>query len=141
MVGSCAQAVNASTSVIAMVRRRPVLACFPMSTGCLFCSIIAGEIPARILDQTDSAVAFADINPQAPTHVLVVPKTHHEDVGALADDPASLQGVMALAARIGRESGERGFRLVFNTGPDAGQSVQHAHGHVLAGRTLQWPPG
>lgn len=112
-----------------------------MSTGCLFCAIVDGEIPATILRSSSGAVAFADINPQAPTHVLVVPRTHHDDVATLAGDSEALQAVVELAAQVGTEASPTGFRLVFNTGPDAGQSVQHAHAHVLAGRELQWPPG
>jgi len=112
-----------------------------MSTACLFCSIISGEITATITTSTDSAVAFADTNPQAPTHILVVPRVHHPSVVELATDQESLQGVLELAARVGAEASPGGFRLVFNTGPDAGQSVQHVHAHVLAGRDLRWPPG
>lgn len=107
---------------------------------CLFCRIAAGEVPADVVAATERAVAFRDVSPQAPTHVLVVPRAHHPDMGSLADaDAESLTDVLRLAARVGREVGDH--RVVFNTGSGAGQSVFHAHAHVLAGRSLGWPPG
>ena len=111
---------------------------------CLFCSIAAGEIPATVVREDDRTVAFRDLNPQAPTHVLVIPKTHAPDVGALAAaDPESLVALHLAAAEVARAEGhgDSGWRLVFNTGRDAGQTVAHVHGHVLAGRNLTWPPG
>lgn len=108
---------------------------------CLFCSIAAGDIPASIVHANDRVVAFNDIDPQAPTHVLVVPKTHHDDIAALTSaDPALAAEVMSVAAEIGATNPD-GFRVVFNTGRDGGQSVHHVHAHVLAGRGLAWPPG
>jgi histidine triad (HIT) family protein len=87
-------------------------------------------------------LAFRDIDPQAPTHVLVVPLEHHPDVGAIAAaDPATLAELVAAAEQIARAEGHDDFRLVFNTGSRAGQSVFHVHGHVLAGRAMTWPPG
>lgn len=106
---------------------------------CLFCEIIAGNIPAELIAQTDSLVAFRDINPQAPTHVLIVPKEHIESVRDLKENQAYLLGQMTLMAQ---ELGAgQDFRLVINTGAGAGQSVFHVHIHLLAGRELGWPPG
>jgi histidine triad (HIT) family protein len=111
---------------------------------CLFCSIVAGEVPATVVREDERTVAFRDLNPQAPTHVLVIPRAHAPDVGALAaTDPDALVAVHLAAAEVARAEGaaEDGWRLVFNTGRDAGQTVAHVHGHVLAGRNLAWPPG
>ena len=112
--------------------------------SCLFCRIAAGEIPARIADQDDLVVAFHDIDPQAPTHVLVIPRQHVPSVDAFEPgQAATLAAMVAAAQRVARAVGaERsGYRLVFNHGPDAGQSVDHLHLHLLAGRKLTWPPG
>ena len=109
---------------------------------CLFCRIVAGEIPADVVVETDDAVAFRDVNPQAPVHVLVVPRKHVADAGELADqDPATVAELVSLARRVALDAGHDSYRLVFNTGADAGQTVFHAHLHVLAGRSLTWPPG
>jgi len=109
---------------------------------CLFCGIVAGEIPADVVAETDVAVAFRDVNPQAPLHVLVVPRTHVADAAALAAaDPAAAAALVVLGGRIATDAGHESYRLVFNTGADAGQTVCHAHLHVLAGRSLAWPPG
>jgi histidine triad (HIT) family protein len=114
----------------------------PVSDACLFCRIVAGEIPAEVVASTDSAVAFRDVNPQAPLHVLVVPRTHLPDAAALADaEPATVAALVALAHQVATDAGHESYRLVFNTGADAGQTVFHAHLHVLAGRILTWPPG
>jgi histidine triad (HIT) family protein len=112
-------------------------------TDCLFCRMVAGEIPADVVHQTDRVLAFRDINPQAPTHVVVVPREHYADVGVLAmSDPELTGAVMAAAADVaGAEGISEGCRLVFNTGADAGQTVFHVHCHVLGGRTMTWPPG
>ncbi|MBC7375489.1 MAG: histidine triad nucleotide-binding protein [Frankiales bacterium] len=112
-------------------------------TDCLFCRIVAGEIPADKVQETERTLAFRDVSPQAPTHVLVVPKIHHADVAALVDaDPTLLADVMSAAVEVARvEQLDGGFRLVANTGVDGGQSVQHVHVHVLGGRALGWPPG
>jgi histidine triad (HIT) family protein len=111
---------------------------------CLFCAIVAGDIPATKVLETDRILAFRDINPQAPTHVLVIPKEHHRDVAALAAaDPGLLGDMITAAHRVATAEGvaETGYRLVFNTGAQAGQAVWHVHGHVLGGRDLTWPPG
>ncbi|HEX7187945.1 MAG TPA: histidine triad nucleotide-binding protein [Actinomycetes bacterium] len=109
---------------------------------CLFCKVVAGEVPADVVHRGETVVAFRDINPQAPTHVLVVPRDHHPDVCALAAaDPRSLAELAVAAKEIARAEGHVDFRLVFNTGARAGQSVFHVHGHVLAGRDMSWPPG
>jgi histidine triad (HIT) family protein len=115
-----------------------------MSDDCIFCRIASGAIPATIAYRANGVLALEDLNPQAPTHVLVIPETHHDTVADLAasGDAALLSEVFSTAARIGRErGGADGFRLVVNSGPIAGQSVGHLHVHVLAGRPLSWPPG
>ena len=111
---------------------------------CLFCAIVAGDIPATVVRDDALTRACRDLNPQAPTHVLVITKAHHADVGALAAaDPGALRALHRTAAAVAGDEGVAGsgWRLVFNTGPDAGQSVPHVHGHVLGGRHLEWPPG
>jgi histidine triad (HIT) family protein len=111
---------------------------------CLFCAIVAGEIPATKVLETDRILAFRDINPQAPTHVLVIPKTHYPDVAALAAADAALLGeVIDAVQQVAVADGvaETGYRVVFNTGADAGQTVPHVHGHLLGGRVFTWPPG
>ena len=111
---------------------------------CLFCAIVAGEIPATKVLETDRIQAFRDINPQAPTHVLVIPKTHYPDVAALAaGDSALLREVIGVVQQVAAAEAvaETGYRLVFNTGAEAGQTVPHVHGHLLGGRALTWPPG
>lgn len=110
--------------------------------NCLFCKIVAEEADADVIATNDQAVAFRDINPQAPTHVLVVPRDHQPNVGELAAaDPASLAGVVGLAEQVATSEGLGAHRIVFNTGEEAGQSVFHCHAHVLGGRSLSWPPG
>jgi histidine triad (HIT) family protein len=111
---------------------------------CLFCRMVAGEVPATVVYDDEATLAFRDINPQAPTHVLVIPKEHHPDVAALvAADAGLLAAVHRTAAAVAEQEGitADGWRLVFNTGAGAGQSVFHVHGHVLGGRDLGWPPG
>ncbi|MGH3162594.1 MAG: HIT domain-containing protein [Streptosporangiaceae bacterium] len=111
---------------------------------CLFCAIVAGEIPATTVLETDRILAFRDINPQAPTHVLVIPKTHYLDVAALADADAVLLGeVIGAVQQVAAANAvaETGYRVVFNTGAEAGQTVPHVHAHLLGGRSLTWPPG
>ncbi len=107
-------------------------------SDCLFCRIVAGEIPATLVAESERTLAFRDIAPQAPTHVLVVPKDHYPDVAALVAHPALLAEMIEQAHAVAASEGlaERGYRLVFNTGADAGQTVFHAHGHVLGGRAL-----
>lgn len=113
-----------------------------MADGCLFCRIVRGEIPAKIVAETPECVAFRDINPQAPTHVVVVPREHVASLDA-ARDPALVGRLALLAAEIARSEGiaERGYRTVINTNADAGQTVFHIHLHLLGGRVLGWPPG
>jgi histidine triad (HIT) family protein len=111
---------------------------------CLFCAIVAGEIPAATVLETDRILAFRDIDPQAPIHVLVIPKEHHTDLAALAAADGALLGeVIDGTHRVAADEGvsETGYRVVFNTGAHAGQAVSHVHGHVLGGRSLAWPPG
>ncbi len=110
---------------------------------CLFCEIIAGRIPGEMVGQTDSLVAFRDINPQAPVHVLIVPKEHIESMRSLEKKHAPLVGEMALMAQQLAEDVGYGqdYRLVMNTGINAGQSVFHLHMHLLSGRDFTWPPG
>lgn len=109
---------------------------------CLFCRIVSGEIPATIVRHDDATVAFRDVNPQAPTHILVVPRQHIPNAAAAADRGV-WQAVMSAATTVAQAEnlGERGYRLVINSGSDAGQSVDHLHVHVLGGRSLAWPPG
>ena len=110
---------------------------------CLFCRIIRGEIPAKKVYEDNETFVFEDINPQAPTHVLIIPKTHIVDVKeAKAEDAAIIGKLHLTAAKIARDRKiESGYRTVFNVGPGAGQSVFHLHLHLLGGRTLAWPPG
>jgi histidine triad (HIT) family protein len=111
---------------------------------CLFCGIASGEIPAKTVRESSRAIAFRDINPQAPTHVLVIPREHYPNLGALAAaGDGLLDEVATLADQVAQEGGVAGsgYRVVFNTGADAGQTVHHVHAHVLGGRPLEWPPG
>ncbi|MGW8951620.1 histidine triad nucleotide-binding protein [Streptomyces sp. NPDC055709] len=111
---------------------------------CLFCKIVAGEVPATVVRESETTVAFRDINPQAPTHVLVIPKVHYPDAGTLAAaEPGVAADILREAAEVaaGDKVDESGFRVVFNTGTGAGQTVFHAHAHVLGGRGFNWPPG
>lgn len=113
-----------------------------MTDDCVFCRIVAGEVPADVVVATERVVAFRDIAPQAPVHVVIVPRDHHTDVAALAAvDPGTLAELVEVANEVAEREASGEYRLVFNTGPDAGQSVFHAHGHVLGGRRLRWPPG
>ncbi len=114
------------------------------TTDCLFCKILDGQIPADIVLDTDSVVAFRDINPQAPTHVLVIPRRHTATINDLDDDTAGIVGELFLAAkRIAASEGlaDDGYRVVMNCNEGAGQSVFHIHLHLLGGRGLGWPPG
>ena len=113
-----------------------------MSSSCLFCKIVAKTIPAKIVAENSSCVAFRDINPQAPTHILVIPRHHTASLNDAKD--AALIGEMHLmAAEIAKAEGlaERGYRTVINTNADAGQTVFHIHLHLLGGRRMSWPPG
>ena len=109
---------------------------------CLFCDMLEGKVPMDVVRETGQSVAFRDINPQAPTHVLVIPRRHVENLGPLAEYPEELADVVALGASVAEEAGlEAGFRMVANAGELAGQTVFHAHLHVLGGRRMAWPPG
>lgn len=111
---------------------------------CLFCGIATGEIPAEIVSADSRIVAFRDINPQAPVHVLVIPRAHHANLAELgAAEPGLLAELVARAREVAVAEGiaDSGYRVVFNTGPQAGQTVGHAHAHVLGGRAMSWPPG
>ncbi len=112
------------------------------TTDCLFCRIATGEATATVVAETGHSLAFRDIQPQAPTHVLVIPRRHVADLGELADHPGELADAVVLARSVAADLGlERGYRLVANTGAQAHQTVFHAHLHVLGGRDLGWPPG
>ena len=110
---------------------------------CIFCRIVAGEVPADVVHRTATTVAFRDLEPQAPTHVLVIPHRHEPDAGSLAAAaPDVLVDLVSTAAHVADQEGlGDGYRMVFNTGPDAHQTVFHVHLHVLGGRTMGWPPG
>lgn len=108
---------------------------------CLFCRIVAGEIPSTKVYEDAAALAFADMNPQAPTHVLVVPKLHLADIGELAADPATSAALISAIRAVAEQESLASYRVVFNTGAQAGQSVFHVHAHLLAGRQMGWPPG
>ena len=112
---------------------------FGVDNDCLFCRIVAGEIPATVVHETDTTLAFRDIDPKAPVHVLVIPKEHHRDVVALAQaDPKLAADVLAAAAAVAEAEGLTGdgFRLIFNTGAHGGQEVFHVHAHIVGGRHL-----
>ncbi|NBM14830.1 histidine triad nucleotide-binding protein [Streptomyces sp. GC420] len=111
---------------------------------CLFCKIVSGEVPADVVRETETTYAFRDINPQAPVHVLVIPKVHYPDAGTLAAaEPQIAADVLRACAEVAAQEkiADTGFRIVLNTGPGAGQTVFHTHAHVLGGRGLEWPPG
>jgi histidine triad (HIT) family protein len=112
-------------------------------TDCLFCKLVAGQIPAKKVYEDDSVFAFEDIDPQAPTHVLIVPKQHLRGLNeATAEDAEIIGRCQIAAAKIAHHRGlEHGYRTVLNVGSDAGQSVFHLHVHLLGGRKLHWPPG
>ncbi|MDH5302975.1 MAG: histidine triad nucleotide-binding protein [Gammaproteobacteria bacterium] len=114
------------------------------SKDCLFCRILAGEIPADIIYESDTAIAFRDINPQASTHVLIIPRKHIATINALDESDAQQVGELFLAAKqVASQEGvaERGYRVVMNCNAGAGQTVFHLHLHLLGGRDLSWPPG
>lgn len=111
---------------------------------CIFCKIASGAIPAKIVHEDDQLIAFHDLQPQAPTHILVIPKRHFSTLNELTDDDAALVGQLVIAARaIARDAGfaDDGFRVVMNCNEQGGQSVYHIHLHLLAGRQMHWPPG
>jgi histidine triad (HIT) family protein len=112
---------------------------------CLFCKIVNGAIPAKRVYEDDQAIAFRDINPQAPAHILIVPRKHIgslAEIGAISEDKALLGHLLGLVDQIARtENLAQGYRTVINTGPDGGQTVDHLHLHLLGGRAMHWPPG
>lgn len=111
-------------------------------SDCIFCKIANGEIPSDFVYSDENFVAFRDLNPQAPVHILVIPKKHYASSAAV-DNPSVWSGLMSVAVKIARELGleAKGYRMVINTGEQGGQSVPHLHLHLLAGRNLGWPPG
>ena len=113
-------------------------------SDCLFCNIVAGQIPCALVHQDDDLIAFSDINPQAPLHILIVPRRHIATINDLTPaDDALIGSMFRVAAELATQHGfaERGYRTVFNCNREAGQSVFHVHVHLLAGRGLAWPPG
>jgi histidine triad (HIT) family protein len=113
-------------------------------SNCLFCGIVAGHVPATPVLESARTLAFRDVNPQAPTHVLVIPKEHHLNVASLASAGGGLlDEVITQAHNVAVAEGveDAGYRVVFNTGRESGQTVRHVHAHVLAGRQMEWPPG
>ena len=116
------------------------------AASCLFCGIVEGTIPSETIYSNEVVIAFRDVAPQAPTHVVVIPRAHIEHAGAVTVDDAATVAAMLLAAQEvaaleGIDGPDRGFRLIMNVGPDAQNSVAHLHLHVLGGRSLTWPPG
>ncbi len=114
-----------------------------MSDDCLFCSMVSGDITPDTVWESETVLAFRDINPQAPTHVLIIPKVHQPDLAALgAAEPAVAADLVAAVGEVAAQEGlDDGYRVVFNTGAQANQVVFHAHGHILGGRRMRWPPG
>ena len=111
-------------------------------SDCLFCKIAAGEVPSKKVYEDDQVLAFCDIDPQAPTHFLVIPKTHIGSCGEISsENSAVVAHAFEVIAKVARDLGVTDFRVVSNCGPQAGQSVPHLHFHVLAGRDMTWPPG
>ncbi|MDE1177073.1 MAG: histidine triad nucleotide-binding protein [Edaphobacter sp.] len=121
----------------------PSVSALKTSPDCLFCRIIAGEIPANRVYEDEHCIAFPDINPQAPTHLLIIPKEHMVSVAKTLEEHKPLLGhMMATAAELAKARElEKGFRIVVNTGDDGGQTVHHLHLHLLGGRRMSWPPG
>jgi histidine triad (HIT) family protein len=113
-----------------------------MSADCIFCKIARGELPAKVVASDERFVAFHDIDPKAPTHVLVIPRAHVASLDA-ADDPALLGALLTFVRAVARQTGvtRGGYRTVLNTGKHGGQAVDHLHAHVLGGRQMTWPPG
>lgn len=112
-----------------------------MPSDCLFCQFVSGALATEIVGQNRNAIAFRDINPQAPLHVLVIPREHYADVAALAlANPEALADVVSLAQEVAMDEADGEYRLIFNSGPSAGQSVFHVHGHVIGGTRLGWSP-
>lgn len=109
---------------------------------CIFCKIAAGELGTELLYEDSSVLAFRDLQPQAPTHILIIPRRHHKNVDELsAAEPETVAALFRVASELARSEGLSGHRTLFNTGESAGQSVFHAHLHLLGGRSFAWPPG
>ena len=111
--------------------------------SCIFCKIIAGEIPGKFVHRDDEVVVIEDVNPQAPKHLLVMPVKHVPNYAQFVgfESPELITKLFSVAGQLGREQSANGFRAVIKTGPDGGQTVDHLHLHVLAGRAMHWPPG
>ncbi|MBV9103052.1 MAG: HIT domain-containing protein [Candidatus Eremiobacteraeota bacterium] len=114
-----------------------------MNQQCIFCRIIAGEVPAEIVGQSDGAIAIRDRNPQAPSHILVIPRRHAATLAEYVGQakPEEVGSAFSMASKLGRDANPAGYRVVVNEGRDGGQTVDHVHIHVLAGRPMHWPPG
>jgi histidine triad (HIT) family protein len=112
-----------------------------MAADCLFCAIVAGDVPADKVYEDDDTLAFNDVNPQAPVHILVVPRQHIANIADLGADAGASAALLAGIRAVVDGQGLGDFRVVFNTGPEVGQSVFHVHAHVLSGRRMSWPPG
>ena len=112
-----------------------------MAEDCLFCAIIAGDVPATKVYENEDVLSFADLHPQAPTHLLVIPKRHVRDLAELGAEPDTAGALVAGIRAVAAQQGITDFRTVFNTGAGAQQSVFHVHAHLLAGRPFDWPPG
>ena len=108
---------------------------------CIFCKIVDGQIPANLVYKSDDVIAFTDIAPVAPVHLVVIPTKHYKNVAELNQDSVLAAKVLQVMTSLGEENCQTGYRFVFNTGDDGGQTVFHVHGHVLGQRALQWPPG
>lgn len=110
--------------------------------SCIFCAIATGEIPATVVHESDLVMAFRDLNPVAPVHVLVIPREHYRNVLELSEHPETATELLRVVSEVAAAEGvDQGFRLVFNTGGHAGQEVDHVHAHVIGGRQMEWPPG
>jgi histidine triad (HIT) family protein len=139
-----ASGVRSTATVYAVGQLGGATVKIPGVADCLFCGIAAGEIPATRVLESPRTIAFQDIDPQAPVHVLVIPKQHFENLAEVAEAGGGLlDEIAAQAAQVAATSGvaETGYRVVFNTGDDGGQAVHHVHAHVLGGRPMGWPPG
>lgn len=110
-------------------------------SDCIFCKIVSRDIPANVVFESDDVLAFLDIAPVAPVHIVVIPKQHLRDVSELTKNAELSSAMLRVMTDLADENCETGYRLVFNTGDDGGQTVFHVHGHVLGQRALQWPPG
>lgn len=111
-------------------------------TDCLFCKIAQGEIPAERVAETDELLVFRDVDPRAPTHLLAIPRKHYANVAELStDDPALAGRLLQALTGVSEITGSNGYRVVFNTGDEGGQTVDHVHAHLLGGRQMTWPPG